>query len=71
MEENLKDESSSKILSDRNKNEEKEVKIGKYLIKKTLGKGTFGKVKLGIYLPNKKKVAIKILEKKDKKKKMI
>ena len=64
MEENLKDESSSKILSDRNKNEEKEVKIGKYLIKKTLGKGTFGKVKLGIYLPNKKKVAIKILEKK-------
>ena len=55
MEENLKDESSSKILSDRNKNEEKEVKIGKYLIKKTLGKGTFGKVKLGIYLPNKKK----------------
>ena len=43
---------------------EKEINIGNYLIKKTLGKGTFGKVKLGIYLPKNKKVAIKILEKK-------
>ena len=42
---------------------EKEYKIGHYLIKKTLGQGTFGKVKLGIYIPNKEKVAIKILEK--------
>ena len=42
---------------------EKEYIIGNYLIKKTLGQGTFGKVKLGIYLPNKEKVAIKILEK--------
>ena len=42
---------------------EKEYKIGNYLIKKTLGEGTFGKVKLGIYLPNEEKVAIKILEK--------
>ena len=42
---------------------EKEYKIGNYLIKKTLGQGTFGKVKLGIYLPNQEKVAIKILEK--------
>ena len=47
-----------------NKNEEKEMKIGNYLIKKTIGKGTFGKVKLGIYLPRHKKVAIKVLEKK-------
>ena len=45
------------------KKEEKEYKIGNYLIKKTLGQGTFGKVKLAIYLPNKEKVAIKILEK--------
>ena len=45
-------------------NKEKDIKIGNYLIKKTLGKGTFGKVKLGIYLPKNKKVAIKILEKK-------
>ena len=42
---------------------EKEYKIGNYLVKKTLGQGTFGKVKLGIYLPTKEKVAIKILEK--------
>ena len=33
------------------------------IIKQTIGKGTFGKVKLGIYLPTKEKVAIKILEK--------
>ena len=43
--------------------EEKEYTIGNYLIKGTLGQGTFGKVKLGIYLPNKEKVAVKILEK--------
>ena len=42
---------------------EKEYNIGNYLIKKTLGQGTFGKVKLGIYLPTGEKVAIKILEK--------
>ena len=45
------------------KKKEKEYKIGNYLIKKTLGQGTFGKVKLGIYLPSQEKVAIKILEK--------
>ena len=44
-------------------NKEKEIKIGNYLIKKTLGNGTFGKVKLGIFLPKNKKVAVKILEK--------
>ena len=43
--------------------EETEYTIGNYLIKRTLGQGTFGKVKLGIYLPNKEKVAVKILEK--------
>ena len=45
------------------KKEEKEFKIGNYQIKRTLGQGTFGKVKLGIYLPTREKVAIKILEK--------
>ena len=43
--------------------QEKEYKIGNYLVKGTLGRGTFGKVKLGIYLPTHEKVAIKILEK--------
>ena len=41
----------------------KEYKIGNYMVKHTLGQGTFGKVKLGVYLPNNEKVAIKILEK--------
>ena len=40
-----------------------EYKIGNYLIKQTLGEGTFGKVKLGIYIPTNEKVAIKIIEK--------
>ena len=47
----------------RQREKETEYKIGNYLIKKTLGQGTFGKVKLGIYLPTQEKVAIKILEK--------
>ena len=33
------------------------------ILDKTLGKGTFGKVKLGIHVPTGEKVAIKILEK--------
>ena len=50
-------------LKKREKVRETEYKIGNYLIKKTLGQGTFGKVKLGIYLPTQEKVAVKILEK--------
>ena len=54
----------SEILDEKKKKEkEKEYTIGNYLIKRTLGQGTFGKVKLGIYLPSQEKVAIKILEK--------
>lgn len=37
--------------------------IGNYLIGKTLGQGTFGKVKLGIHIPTSEKVALKILDK--------
>ena len=48
---------------EKEKEKEKEYKIGKYLIKGTVGRGTFGKVKLGIYIPTNEKVAIKILEK--------
>ena len=44
-------------------NQEKPYRVGNYLIKNTLGSGTFGKVKLGIYIPTKEKVAIKIIEK--------
>jgi len=45
-------------------NENKEEKIiGDYLIKHTIGKGTFGKVKIGLHIPTNENVAIKILEK--------
>ena len=54
-------ESSSNISEE--ENEEDEYTIGNYLIKNTLGQGNFGKVKLGIYIPNNEKVAVKILEK--------
>ena len=37
--------------------------MNKYKIDKTIGKGTFGKVKLGIHLLTNCKVAIKLLEK--------
>ena len=47
----------------KSKNNTYEYKIGNYLIQKTIGRGTFGKVKLGLYIPTKEKVAIKILEK--------
>ena len=59
-----KDNSKNDKINDVNHNEkEKEVKVGNYIIKKTLGKGTFAKVKLAIHLPKKEKVAIKIIEK--------
>jgi 5'-AMP-activated protein kinase, catalytic alpha subunit len=37
--------------------------IGNYLLGKTIGEGTFGKVKLGHHIQTEEKVAIKILEK--------
>jgi 5'-AMP-activated protein kinase catalytic alpha subunit len=37
--------------------------VGHYLLSKTIGKGTFGKVKLGIHNSTGEKVAVKILEK--------
>jgi serine/threonine protein kinase len=42
--------------------EERKV-IGYYMLGKTIGEGTFGKVKLGVHLPTGEKVAVKILEK--------
>jgi len=62
---NKSKKSKSNLLEKINKNEnEPGYKVGQYLISKTLGKGSFGKVKLGIYIPNKEKVAIKIVDKK-------
>lgn len=37
--------------------------VGNYKLEKTIGEGTFGKVKLAIHLPTQEYVAIKILEK--------
>ena len=37
--------------------------IGHYTITRTIGEGTFGKVKLGIHTLTQEKVAIKVLEK--------
>ena len=41
----------------------KKVELKHYEIKKTIGKGTFGTVRLGVHIPTGEKVAIKILEK--------
>jgi 5'-AMP-activated protein kinase catalytic alpha subunit/MAP/microtubule affinity-regulating kinase len=38
--------------------------VGHYIIGKTIGEGTFGKVKLAIHIPTSEKVAVKVLEKK-------
>ena len=43
--------------------EEKTIKIGDYLVKQTIGSGTFSKVKLGINRITNQKVAIKLLDK--------
>mgnify|MGYP003684654969 CR=1 FL=1 len=37
--------------------------VGNYVLSKTLGEGTFGKVKLGVHTLTGEKVAIKVLEK--------
>jgi 5'-AMP-activated protein kinase catalytic alpha subunit len=45
-------------------NDNKELKqVSHFMIQKTLGEGTFGKVKLGVQTITGEKVAIKILEK--------
>ena len=44
-------------------NKDKNKKIGDYLLLSTIGSGTFSKVKLGLHIPTKQKVAVKILDK--------
>eukprot|EP01032_Pedospumella_encystans_P016271 gene16271-18569_t len=44
-------------------NKSKRQIVGQYMIGKTIGEGTFGKVKLAVHIPTGEKVAIKILEK--------
>ena len=38
-------------------------KIGKYCVEEIIGKGSFGKVRMGVHVPTGEKVAIKILKK--------
>lgn len=45
------------------KNDRKVKTIGQYTLGKTIGQGTFGKVKLGTHTLTEEKVAVKILEK--------
>lgn len=40
---------------------QQEVKIGNYVIGETIGSGTFGKVKIGIHIVTKVRVAVKIV----------
>ena len=40
-----------------------ERKIGRYILGKSIGEGTFGKVKIGTHMTTGEKVAVKILEK--------
>ena len=58
-EEEIKPKEKSKTTTD----SPKEITIGDYIIKKTIGSGTFSTVKLGVHRITQKKVAIKILDK--------
>ncbi|CAJ0565972.1 unnamed protein product, partial [Mesorhabditis spiculigera] len=53
--------SSSAVPEGREKAEKPQIKIGHYVLKDTLGVGTFGKVKVGIHEVTGYKVAVKIL----------
>jgi 5'-AMP-activated protein kinase catalytic alpha subunit len=53
----------SKASSSSNNQRPKLKSIGNYILGKTLGEGTFGKVKMGTHILTGEKVAIKILEK--------
>ena len=60
---NPKQKTQIKKNDENQKKTQQSYRIGNYLIEGTVGCGTFGKVKLGIHLPDKQKVAIKILDK--------
>ena len=59
----LSPNNSSITEKEKENNTSNEYNIGNYLIQETIGQGTFGKVKLGLFLPTNERVAIKILEK--------
>ena len=49
-------------LSRQNQTNQRKV-VGQYMLGKTIGEGTFGKVRIAIHLPTGEKVAVKVLEK--------
>jgi serine/threonine protein kinase len=51
-----KDDSKKDTLNDNQDNNDKEVLIGDYIIKKTIGTGTFSEVKLGVHRITQKKL---------------
>lgn len=53
----------SKARDDKDSEKVRTKNIGHYVLGKTLGEGTFGKVKLGVHIFTGEKVAVKILEK--------
>lgn len=59
----MSQEKSNKESLNNSQNEPKEILIGDYIIKKTIGTGTFSTVKLGVHRITQKKVAVKILDK--------
>ena len=59
----MSEENSQKESLNNSQNKSQEILIGDYIIKKTIGTGTFSTVKLGIHRITQKKVAIKVLDK--------
>ncbi|CAF4862692.1 unnamed protein product, partial [Rotaria socialis] len=45
--------------------DEKRKKVGNYVILKTIGEGSFAKVRLGIHLITEMKVAVKVINKRE------
>ena len=59
----MSDVEGSQNMSMNNSNLVEEKLIGNYIIRNTIGQGSYGKVKMGIHLQTQEKVALKILEK--------
>ena len=59
----MSEDNSKKESLNNTQSKSEEMRIGDYIIQKTIGTGTFSTVKLGIHRITQKKVAIKILDK--------
>ena len=59
----MKNEKDINSINTSNVSEEPMSLLGNYILQKTIGEGTFGKVKLGYHILTNEKVAIKVLQK--------